>query len=203
MVQFTKELDTIRTRNAKDLDELRRYNLNEERKFVTNAKEANVKEMKRCMSELEHEYKRAKEEAKKELSSNKTMSSKEREERYKAAKIRLHNDAKHKEELRRKQLEMNATHELCMLQRKHMIIIHRRECELLLNEINEQKNGLNRNHHMLSNHLQAVYVLKQRHLTVLQKYAFILKKIIFVEIYIWLLTFLMKKNPLIIYFIKA
>ncbi len=172
VVQFTKDLDTIRVRNAKDLDELRRYNLNEERKFVTNAKESNVKEMKRCVGELEHDYKRAKDEIKKELtvaSGGKAMSSKEREERYKSAKVRLHNEAKHKEELRRKQLEMNATHELCMLQRKHMIIIHRRECELLLNEINEQKSGLTRNHHMLSNHLQAVYVLKQRHLTVLQK----------------------------------
>jgi hypothetical protein len=176
VVQFTKELDTTRTRNAKDLDELRRYNANEERKFVTNAKEANVKEMRRFVGELENEYKRGKEEFKRELTAacakSGGVSGKERDERYKAGKARLHADAKSKEEARRRQLEVSATQELCLLQRKHMIIIHRRECELLLNEINEQKSGLTRNHHMLSNHLQAVYVLKQRHLTLLQKYDF-------------------------------
>ncbi len=35
--------------------------------------------------------------------------------------------------------------------------------------MNEQKNGLNRNHNLLTNHLNAIYVLKQRHLGIVQK----------------------------------
>ena len=134
VVQFTKELDAVRLRNVKDLEELRRYNVNEEKKFVANAKEANVKELKRCAAELESEYKRAKDEVRKELAAAKaTVSAKEKEERYKAAKVRLHAESKLKEESRRKQLDVSSTQELCMLQRKHLIIMHKRECELLLN----------------------------------------------------------------------
>lgn len=175
---YTKELDTVRVKNQKDLEELRRYNLNEEKKFVTNAKESNLKELKRYVLELENEYKRGKEEMKKELaamssskssSSSVTLTSKQKEEKYKSAKIRLHNDCKIKEENKRKQLDMSSTQELCLLQRKHMIIMHRKENDLLLNEMTEQKNGLSRNHKLLANHLQAVYALKQRHLFALQK----------------------------------
>lgn len=63
--------------------------------------------------------------------SHKSLSPKEKEERLKIGKERLHNEAKLKEENKRKQLDMNLTEELCFLQRKHLINLHKRELELL------------------------------------------------------------------------
>lgn len=61
------------------------------------------------------------------------MSTKEREERLKTGKERLKTELKQKEEKKRKQLEINATEELCLLQRKHISMLHKREYELLSN----------------------------------------------------------------------
>jgi hypothetical protein len=65
--------------------------------------------------------------------SGKILSSKEKDERIRIGKVRLHDDAKKKEEQKRKHLEITSTQELCMLQRKHLLMMHKRECELLLN----------------------------------------------------------------------
>jgi len=48
-------------------------------------------------------------------------------------------------------------------------MFHKLEYDLLLNEINEQKAVLLKNHHLLEHHLNATYLLKQRHLNMLQK----------------------------------
>lgn len=59
------------------------------------------------------------------------MSTKEREERLKIGKERLRNEEKQNEEKKRKQLDISATEELCLLQRKHLNMLHKREYELL------------------------------------------------------------------------
>lgn len=168
VVQFTKELDNLRSRQAKEIDELKRYKANEEKKFICNAKETNAKELKRYTHELESEYKRNKEDIKKELSS-KHLSSKERDEKLKLAKERLHSEAKIKEDRKKKQLDMNSTEELCLLQRKHLLMSQKREIDILTNEINEQKQGLAKNHGILVNQLTSYYLVKQRHLGIMQK----------------------------------
>ncbi len=61
------------------------------------------------------------------------MSSKDREERLKLGKERLHNETKFKIENKRKQQETNLTGELCRLKRKHLLMFHKLEYELLLN----------------------------------------------------------------------
>lgn len=48
-------------------------------------------------------------------------------------------------------------------------MFHKLEYELLLNEINEQKAVLIKNHHLLEHHLNSTYHLKQRHINILQK----------------------------------
>jgi hypothetical protein len=63
--QFTKDLDAICVRHVKDLEELQRYNINEEKKLINNGKEANAKELKQYVHDLNNEYKRFKEELKK------------------------------------------------------------------------------------------------------------------------------------------
>ncbi len=63
----------------------------------------------------------------------KSVSSKERDERIKSGKERLHNDSKVKSENKRKQQEANLTSEMCRLKRKHLIMFHKLEYELLLN----------------------------------------------------------------------
>lgn len=63
--QFTKDLDLICVKHSKELEERQRYNQNEEKKFLNNAKETNVKELKQYQNELKNEYKRNKEEFKK------------------------------------------------------------------------------------------------------------------------------------------
>lgn len=168
VIQFTKDLDSTRLKHLKELDELKRYKLNEEKKFLNNNKEANSKELKRYIHELENEYKKSKEELKKEISV-KALPFKEREERLKLGKERLHNEARIKEDKKRKQLDVNSTEELCLLQRKHLIMSHKREYELLSNEINEQKLGLSKNHGLLKNHLNSTYQIKQRHCVILQR----------------------------------
>ena len=167
--QFTKELDTLCVRHAKEMEELQRYNLNEEKKFIGNGREANAKDLKHYVSELNGEYKKGKEELKRELAS-KAASSKEKEERLKVGKERLHSEARLKEEGKRKKLDANLTEELCMLKRKHLILFHKREFELLSSEINEQKAVLLKNHSLLDSHLNSTYALKHRHLNILQKW---------------------------------
>lgn len=63
------------------------------------------------------------------------MGAKEKEERLRLGKERLKNEQKQKDEKKRKQLDMSATEELCLLQRKHVNIMHKREYELLSNVI--------------------------------------------------------------------
>lgn len=63
----------------------------------------------------------------------KSLTSKERDERLKMGKERLRTDEKLKEEKKRKQLDSTATEELCLLQRKHYVLFHKREYELLSN----------------------------------------------------------------------
>jgi hypothetical protein len=98
------------------------------------------------------------------------LSSKEKDERLKLGKERLHNETKVKGENKRKQQEINLTLDICRLKRKHLVMFHKLEYDLLLNEINEQKAVLLKNHHLLEHHLNATYLLKQRHLNTLQKY---------------------------------
>ena len=167
--QFTKELDTLCVRHAKEMEELQRYNLNEEKKFINNGREANAKDLKHYINELNGEYKKGKEELKRELAS-KAVSSKEKEERLKIGKERLHSETRLKEEGKRKKLDSNLTEELCMLKRKHLILFHKREFELLSSEINEQKAVLLKNHNLLDSHLNSTYALKHRHLNILQKW---------------------------------
>lgn len=168
IVQFTKDLESLKTKHAKEMEELKRYKANEEKKFICNAKETNAKELKRYIHELEAEYKRNKEDVKKELSS-KHLSSKERDEKLKLAKERLHSEAKIKEDRKKKQLDMNSTEELCLLQRKHLLMTQKRELEMLNYEINEQKQGLSKNNGLLVNQLTTYYLVKQRHLGIMQK----------------------------------
>ena len=80
------------------------------------------------------------------------MSSKEKDERIKLGKERLHNEAKIKGENKRKQQEINLTIDMCRLKRKHLIMFHKLEYDLLLNEINEQKSVLLKNHNLLEHH---------------------------------------------------
>lgn len=108
-----------------------RYNLNEEKKLLTQSKDQNVKELKQYQNELNNEYKRNKEDLKKELS-QKGLSSKEREERIKIGKERLHNETKTKADNKRKKQEANLTSDLCRLKRKHLVMFHKLEYELLL-----------------------------------------------------------------------
>lgn len=61
------------------------------------------------------------------------MGAKEKEERLRLGKERLKNEQKQKDEKKRKQLDMSATEELCLLQRKHVNMMHKREYELLSN----------------------------------------------------------------------
>lgn len=110
-----------------------RYNHNEEKKFLAHAKELNVKEFKQYQNELTSEYKRSKEDLKKEISLQKSLSSKEREERIKSGKEHLHNDIKLKADAKRKKQDMNITGDLCRLKRKHLVMFHKLEYELLLN----------------------------------------------------------------------
>jgi hypothetical protein len=130
--QFSKELDAICLRHLKELEELQRYNLNEERKYLNNGKEQNAKELKQHINELQSEYKRRKDELKRDIAS-KVNTSREKEECIKVGKERLHADIKQKEDAKRKQLEMRLTEEMCMLKRKHMVMFHKREYDLLLN----------------------------------------------------------------------
>jgi len=125
-------LDTICLRHLKELEELQRYNLNEERKYLNNGKEQNSKELKQHVSELQSEYKRRKDELKRDIAS-KVSTSREKEECIKVGKERLHADIKQKEDAKRKQLEIRLTEEMCMLKRKHMVMFHKREYDLLLN----------------------------------------------------------------------
>ena len=65
---FTKDLDSLCIKHTKELEERQRYNQNEEKKFLAHAKEMNIKEFKLYQVELTGEYKRNKEELKKEIS---------------------------------------------------------------------------------------------------------------------------------------
>ena len=105
---------------------------------------------------------------KKELSS-KSLSSKEKEERLKIAKERLHTEQKIKEENKRREQDIHLNEEIYRLKRKHLVMYHKLEYDLLLNEINEQKTVLLKNHNLLDNHLNATFLLKERHLGMLQK----------------------------------
>lgn len=79
IAQFTKEIDALRLRHTKELEELKRYKINEEKKFVTNLKDSNTKELKKFINELEHEYKKAKKSLKKSFQQiNKCRRKKER-----------------------------------------------------------------------------------------------------------------------------
>ncbi len=132
--QFTKELDSVAVRHGKELEERQRYSQNEEKKFVTQGKETNAKELKQYQGELNGEYKRAKEELKRELAaSGKAVSGREKEERLKAGKEQLHCEGRLKAENRRKRLELTLTGDVCRLKRKHMVMFHKLEYELLLN----------------------------------------------------------------------
>ena len=123
-------MDAICVRHVKDLEELQRYNINEEKKLINNGKEANTKELKQYVHDLNNEYKKFKDDLKKELST-KQLSSKEREERLKIGKERFSADIKLKEENKRKELETRLTKELCMMKRKHFNIFHKKEYEFL------------------------------------------------------------------------
>jgi thousand and one amino acid protein kinase len=94
---------------------------------------------------------------------------KEREERIKLGKEKLHADQRVKADNKRKKQELNLTTDLCRLKRKHLVMFHKLEYELLLNEIEEQKAVLLRNHQLLEQHLNSTYQLKQRHIKNLQK----------------------------------
>ena len=106
--------------------------MNEEKKFINSVKELNSKELKRFIQELELEYKRSKDELKKELISR-PIATKEKEERLKMGKERIKGEQRLKEEKKRKQLDLTATEDLCLLQRKHLSMLHKREYELLSN----------------------------------------------------------------------
>lgn len=80
---------------------------------------------------MNNEYKRNKEELKKELA-QKGLSSKERDERIKIGKERLHSESKTKADNKRKKQEDNLTSDLCRLKRKHMVMFHKLEYDLLL-----------------------------------------------------------------------
>ena len=97
------------------------------------------------------------------------MSSKEKEERLRIAKERLHAEQKTKEENKRREQEVHLNEEIYRLKRKHLVMYHKLEYDLLLNEINEQKTVLLKNHNLLDNHLNATFLLKERHLGTLQK----------------------------------
>ena len=116
------------------------------------------------------------------------MSSKEKEDRLKLGKERLHNETKVKGENKRKQQEISLTVDICRLKRKHLVMFHRLEYDLLLNEINEQKAVLLKNHHLLEQHLNATYLLKQRHLNILQKYLSLIFKRIVEENSLYIIT---------------
>ena len=87
---------------------------------------------------------------------------------------------------------MNLTEDLFRLRRKHTVMLHKLQYELLikvasclvffylklkniekifliLKEITEQKSVLLKNHSLLENHLNSTYNLKQKHLGVMQK----------------------------------
>lgn len=163
-------MDNLCVKHTKELEERQRYNQNEEKKFLAHAKELNIKEFKQYQIELNNEYKRNKEDLKKELSHNhKSLSSKERDERIKLGKEKLHADQKIKADNKRKKQELALTSDLCRLKRKHLVMFHKLEYELLLNEIEEQKAVLLKNHQLLEQHLNSTYQLKQRHIKNLQK----------------------------------
>ncbi len=112
--QLSKELDTITTRLSKELDELQRYSLNEEKKLLSSGRELNAKELKVYGQELHADYKRAKEECKRDLVA---LSGRERDEWLKAAKERLRAEMRAREDVRRADLEQRLVCELCALKR--------------------------------------------------------------------------------------
>lgn len=65
--------------------------------------------------------------------SSHSSSSKEREERLKLGKEKLQNERKQKEENKRKQQEIHLNEELYRLKRKHLVMYHKLEYDLLLN----------------------------------------------------------------------
>ena len=147
-----------------------RYNVNEEKKLINNGKEAIAKDLKHYITEITNEYKREKELLKKELNQlSKSVSSKEREERLKLGKERLHTEANAKEEAKRKQLDRQLADDLFIQKRKHLLQNHRQKYDHSCSEINEQKAVLVKNHQLHDKHLNLIYALKQRHLAVLQK----------------------------------
>lgn len=163
--QYTKELDSLCAKHKKDLDERNRYDLNEEKKLVKNLEESNTKELKNYIIELTSEYKRKKEETKKELSAQR-LDSKERAEQLKRVKEQLQNDRKRKEEEKKIKQDFNLNLELCKLKRKHLIMFHRLQCDIQNKEINEQVAMQAKTHDLLKNHLNLIYNLKEKHLKI-------------------------------------
>jgi len=132
--QFTKELDILAGKHGKELEERQRYNQNEEKKYLANGREMNAKEFKQYQSEINTEYKRGKDELKKEIASGgKSLSSKEKEERLKTGKEGLHAEGRLKAENKKKKQELTLNGDMCRLKRKHIVMFHKLEYELLLN----------------------------------------------------------------------
>ena len=96
-------------------------------------KEVHVKELKQYQVDLNVEYKRSKEDMKKEVGKALLSSSKEKEERVRLGKERLQMDIKQKAEARRKKQGVGLTADVCRLKRKHLVMFHKLEYELLLN----------------------------------------------------------------------
>jgi hypothetical protein len=87
-------------------------------------KELNAKELKQYISELYNDYKRKKENFKKDLAV-KSLSSKERDERIKIIKEQLQHERRSKEDDKRKRQEANFNEELCRLRRKRLLAFNK------------------------------------------------------------------------------
>ena len=169
--QLSKELDTITARLARELDELQRYSLNEEKKLLASGREHNAKELKTYGHELHADYKRAKDEVKRELSGAPvSLSARERDEWLKAAKERLRAELRVREDTRRSQLEQRLVGELCALKRKHLLAAQRRELDSLVSvELGEQRTALAKTHALVEAHQAAAHAMRSRHLGIAQR----------------------------------